>query len=205
MTTILLVRHGHVEGIDPERFRGRQNLALTAEGIQQAERLGHRIASRWSPSAVYTSPLDRCVATGAAIARASNVLANSFAEFNDLDYGSWQNLTYAEAQGREPELFTNWFEAPASVCFPNGESLYDVAARTTRALRNLLIRHDDDETIVIVGHDSVNRVILTQLLEMPLSAYWRLIQQPCCINEIQVKTRTTRLRSMNDVSHLEDR
>jgi broad specificity phosphatase PhoE len=29
MTKILLIRHGHVEGIKPERFRGREPLALT--------------------------------------------------------------------------------------------------------------------------------------------------------------------------------
>ena len=29
MTKIILVRHGHVEGISPERFRGRAELALT--------------------------------------------------------------------------------------------------------------------------------------------------------------------------------
>jgi broad specificity phosphatase PhoE len=28
MTKIILVRHGHVEGISPERFRGRADLAL---------------------------------------------------------------------------------------------------------------------------------------------------------------------------------
>jgi hypothetical protein len=29
MTKILLIRHGHVEGIKPERFRGREPLELT--------------------------------------------------------------------------------------------------------------------------------------------------------------------------------
>ena len=32
MTKILSVRHGHVEGIDPERFRGRADLPLTEQG-----------------------------------------------------------------------------------------------------------------------------------------------------------------------------
>ena len=48
-----------------------------------------------------------------------------------------------------------------------------------------LARHPD-ETIVLVGHDSVNRALLLQLLEQPLSAYWRLAQEPCCLNEIDV-------------------
>ncbi|HTX58589.1 MAG TPA: histidine phosphatase family protein, partial [Verrucomicrobiae bacterium] len=34
---LLLVRHGHVEGIDPERFRGRTDIELTAQGVAQAE------------------------------------------------------------------------------------------------------------------------------------------------------------------------
>jgi broad specificity phosphatase PhoE len=37
MTKILLVRHGHVEGISPERFRGRANLPLTARGWRASE------------------------------------------------------------------------------------------------------------------------------------------------------------------------
>ena len=36
MTKILLTRHGHVEGIKPERFRGREPLDLTARGRADA-------------------------------------------------------------------------------------------------------------------------------------------------------------------------
>jgi len=39
MTKILLTRHGHVEGITPERFRGRQQLALTERGRAEARAL----------------------------------------------------------------------------------------------------------------------------------------------------------------------
>ena len=63
MTKILLTRHGHVEGITPERFRGRQPLALTAQGCAEAEALGRRIASAWKPARIYTSPMERCVKT----------------------------------------------------------------------------------------------------------------------------------------------
>jgi hypothetical protein len=36
MTRILMVRHGHVEGIEPPRFRGRRELPLTELGQRQA-------------------------------------------------------------------------------------------------------------------------------------------------------------------------
>src|SRR3984893_12026640 len=49
MTKIILVRHGHVEGISPERFRGRADLALTPEGLRQAEASARRIGRAGRP------------------------------------------------------------------------------------------------------------------------------------------------------------
>jgi probable phosphoglycerate mutase len=57
MTKIVPVRHGHVEGISPERFRGRADLVLTAEGRRQAAAAARRIQASWTAVAVYTSPL----------------------------------------------------------------------------------------------------------------------------------------------------
>ena len=52
MTKIILVRHGHVEGISPERFRGRADLLLTAEGRRQTEAVASRIQVSWNPATV---------------------------------------------------------------------------------------------------------------------------------------------------------
>ena len=202
MTIILLVRHGHVDGIKPERFRGRADLALTETGQRQAEFLARRIASQWAPGSIYTSPLQRCVATGAAIASACGIPSEPLAGLNDLDYGAWQSLRYDDARAKDPDLFAAWFATPDLVGLPDGESLRDVAARTANLLRFVLSRNKAD-TLVLVGHDSVNRVLLTQVLDMPLSAYWRIVQNPCCINEIEITGSAFQLRRMNDTAHLD--
>jgi len=36
MTKVLLIRHGYVEGIKSERFRGRADLELTGRGQREA-------------------------------------------------------------------------------------------------------------------------------------------------------------------------
>ena len=62
MTKIVLTRHGHVEGIKPERFRGREPLQLTARGVAEAAALAQYIAGRWRPSHIYNQsdePLHR--------------------------------------------------------------------------------------------------------------------------------------------------
>jgi len=55
----------------------------------------------------------------------------------------------------------------------------------------------------MVGHDSSNRVLLLQALDLPLSAFWRISQDTCSINEcvIDDDERLTMLR-VNETAHL---
>jgi broad specificity phosphatase PhoE len=59
-----------------------------------------------------------------------------------------------------------------------------------------------DDTVVLVGHDSVNRALLLQVLDQPLSAYWKIAQDPCCINVIEYDKGTTRVVAINDTRHV---
>jgi phosphoserine phosphatase len=202
MTKILLTRHGHVEGIHPERFRGREPLELTARGRREAAAVAQRIADAWQPSKIYTSPMSRCVATGAAIAEACGSAAEICDDLNDIDYGAWQFRTFQNAKENNPSLFAAWFASPHLVRFPNGESLQDLAARSANALRSALAHHRHD-TIVLVGHDSVNRALLLQCLDLPLSAYWRLAQAPCCLNEIDIDPEKVCIVRLNETHYLD--
>jgi phosphoserine phosphatase len=201
MTKIILTRHGHVEGIRPKRFRGRAELALTELGERQAEAVAKRIAAMWQPVAVYTSALRRCVVTGAKIARACGVRASVAQGLMDLDYGQWQMRIQDEVAAEQPDAFRLCHTAPHLMRFPGGESLQDLVARTAEALRLVLDRHRH-ETVALVGHDSVNRALLLQLLDQPLSAYWKLTQDPCCLNEIDIDRGKAEVRRINDTSHL---
>jgi phosphoserine phosphatase len=201
MTKIILTRHGEVEGISPERFRGREPLDLTCRGRIEARAVAERIARGWRASKIYTSPMGRCVATGTSIAEACRIAAEVCDDLNDIDYGDWQFLGHDYVKNRNPALFEAWFATPHLIRFPNGESLQDLVARTANALRMVLARHAD-ETVVLVGHDSVNRAILMQLLDQPLSAYWRLAQEPCCINEIDIAAGKVRVQRINETRHL---
>ena len=203
MTRIILVRHGHVEGIDPPRFRGREDLALTERGKAEALAVARRICRKWRPACVYTSPLSRCVQTGAAIASTCKIQRESIDELNDLDYGNWQMKTFDEVAAAEPAPFALWFANPQLVRFPGGESLQDLAARSADALRFVLERHPN-ETVVMVAHDSVNRALLVQLAGLSLSSYFILAQDPCCINEIDIVAARIQIRGVNDTAHLDD-
>lgn len=199
---IILIRHGHVEGIAPERFRGRADLPLTDLGRRQAELTARRVA-RYQPAALYSSTLRRTIETAEPLARVCSLSIQETWAFNDIDYGRWQGLTPDEARIRWPDEIEQWYRAPQLVSIPGGEALADVLARITSALYPLL-RTYSHQTIAIVAHDTVNRVLLLHALELTQRAFWKIAQDPGAINVLDYdREHQFTVRSLNDSGHLE--
>jgi broad specificity phosphatase PhoE len=195
MTTILLVRHGQTEWNRVERFRG------------QAEATGRRIAAEWRLSAIYSSPLSRAVNTGQAIAdhlaesSQVKITVQVIPDLADFDFGDWQGLTPEEAGRRWPEEIKAWYFSPQTVRIPGGETLEDLRARSMRVMRQMIDRHPQD-TIAVVSHTDVNRIILLAMLGLGNERFWRLRQDTCAINVIEAEDDVFTLVSMNDTDHL---
>jgi probable phosphoglycerate mutase len=203
MTEILLTRHGDVPWLEPRRFRGRAALKLTDRGIAQAEATAQRISASWQPGAIYASPLGRTLRTARIIAEPLRLPVQTLDALIDIDYGQWQGLTIDEARDRWPAEATLWQRRPDLVRPPGGESLQDVLARVAQGLRLIIGRHPE-ETLLLVGHDSVNRVLLLHALELPLARYWQIGQDPCAINRIEASAEGFVVQTMNDTAHLRD-
>jgi phosphoserine phosphatase len=198
-TTLLLVRHGQVEGIDPPRFRGHRDLPLTPAGAEQAQRVARRISHDWEPEALYTSPLQRCVKTSEPIAAACGLTPVTLDALIDFNYGELTWEAEEDVQSSAPEFYAAWRTQPELVRFPGGDAIQDVVARSADALRLALEKHAG-RTTIFVTHDSVLRCLLLQLAEMPISAYWRIDQSPCCINEVSIAGTKVCIRRVNDTN-----
>ena len=190
---LIIVRHGEVEGINPERFRGRTDVPLTPRGETQAAAAAKAVALL-RPAAIYTSPLRRCIATGAAIARACRVAPKVLETLNDIAYGSWQWKTPDEVRARWPELLDLWHRAPQLVRVPGGDCLQDAAVRAADAVRFAMEYHDGD-AIVLVTHDTVIRIMLLQFFGLPLQAYWSFAPRPAGVTHVKLRgTKATVVR-----------
>ena len=198
---IILTRHGHVEGVERESFRGRLDLPLTELCRRQAEATAKRIAASWNPDAIYTSPMSRCVMTGAAIGAATALMPCPDGRLNDIDYGDWLGRTHEEVRANWARELAVWLDAPHLAAIPGGESLQAMLSRATAALHSHIERHRDG-AIVIVGHDTINRVILLHALDLPLSHYWRIRQDPCAISELDFGDEALTVRTLNETWHL---
>jgi len=202
-TRIVLVRHGHVDGIDSPRFRGQTDLPLTSRGTRQAELTRDLLANLPHPAAAYASPLSRCMATAGIIAQPLSLAVVAMPSFLDINYGDWQGRSYQEVQQADPEGFARWFGAPHLAVIPGGETLLQLAGRVGETMRTIVARHLG-ETVLLVGHDSVNRVLLLLALDLPLSRLWHLRQDPCAINLVTYHDGDGwRVLSMNEASHLQ--
>jgi broad specificity phosphatase PhoE len=206
MTTIVLVRHGETEWNRVERFRGRVDVPLNLNGQRQAVATAKFIRTLWRPAAVYSSPLTRAVQTALPIAAQSGLSIKTLPDFIDLDYGEWQGHTVEEVKMRWHETYFLWQRAPHTVRIPGGETLEELRERGMTALYKLIQLHKG-ETIVIVGHQDLNRAILISLLNLGLNHFWSIQQNNCAINRIVSANGDDRVNviSINETAHLVDK
>jgi len=201
VTNVILVRHGQTEWNRVERFRGHADVALNEAGLAQAEAAGERIFRQWKPSAVYASPLSRAVKTAEAIAKHYDLPVQVHPELIDIDFGKWQGLTPDEVQEQWPDEHYAWYHSPELAQIPDGETLDALRARAMRTVNELVSRHPG-QTIVIVGHTVINRIILLGVLGLDNDRFWHLSQDTGAINVFEAESQDFFIASLNDTSHL---
>ena len=200
-TTILLISNGQAEWNVSERFRLQPDAPLDEAGIQQAEAVGQRVAGKWRPVAIYSSPLRRAVKTAEAIAQHFNLPVEVHSGLADIDYGEWQGVTAEEALKRWPEMVDAWYNTPHLVRIPSGETLDVLRRRVMESVNDVTFRHAR-QTIVLVGHPIINRIILLSVLRLGNDRFWRIRQEPCAINVFEFNAGDYTLVLLNDTCHL---
>jgi probable phosphoglycerate mutase len=200
---LLLVRHGQTawnQGAGQERFRGRTDLPLDDKGQAQAEALTHRL--RQEPvAAIYASPLRRTKQTVTPLASILGRALEPTHGLLDIDYGRFQGMSRSEAAAAYPEQYKRWLSKPSQVRFPGGESLDDVQVRLQSMLDQITEAHRD-QTVVLAGHQIVNKVLACTLLGIDLDQIWHVRQDTASLNVYQRVESGWRILRLNDTCHL---
>ena len=201
--TLYLIRHGATENnlSHPPLLQGSgANPELSAKGLAQAERTAAQL-SQTSIQAVYSSPLKRAVQTGTPIARTHALTCRAVPELIEVNVGSWQDRHWSEIEKSEPEAYQNFIRDPETHPYAGGESFGDVAYRVIPIFQQLVESHPG-ETIVVIGHNVVNRVFLAHVAHIPLSKSREIRQANCGINLIRYHKKKLQLVTMNAMFHL---
>ena len=190
---ILLARHGETKWNAEGRYQGQVDVPLSETGEAQARLLGDRLREVRIDRAV-ASPLARAQRTAElALGAARESLLQLDSGFAEIAHGTWEGLLASEIGAMDGERLRAWREAPETVQMPQGESLQQVLDRAWPALERATVDLAPDDTLLVVAHDAVNRVLLCKILGLPLSRLWTFRQAPTTINLLEGP----------DVDHLE--
>lgn len=170
--TLFAVRHGTTTYNVQNRYRGRMDVPLDAQGYQDAVDAA-RALSDAGLAAVYSSPLRRAITTAQIIADEARVPdVRILPALTIVDYGAWTGLTPAEAEAFDPEKFQSYKTRPSRAVCPNGERLTDAADRMMEALA-LIGRRHGGETVVAVTHAVMIRLAVARIEEID-DERWRM-------------------------------
>lgn len=156
---LVLVRHGQTEWSKSGRHTGRTDVALTAEGEEQARALRDWVAAL-RPRQVRVSPLQRARRT-AELAGLGDLVVDP--DLQEWDYGGYEGLTTPQIREQTDAGWTVFRDGVVPGETP-GESLDQVAARGRAVLDR--VRPDLEQgDVVLVGHGHALRVLATCWLD----------------------------------------
>jgi len=181
---IYLVRHGQPTVPDGSwRFMGQSDPPLSPCGVSQAHALAEQVAAVHF-DAVYSSDLQRCVMTAAIVSKDTGPDIQELPELREIDIGRWEGMSLEEVKHRYPSEYAQREHDLAGFAFPGGESFRDLLARVLPPFRRIM--DSDAQSILVVSHKGVNRVLLAHLLGMPLEELFSIPQIYCCVNLIKI-------------------
>ena len=198
---LFAVRHGDTEFARERRFAGARDVPLTPHGLRQCEAVG-RALSGTVVSALYASPLARAQASAAPIAAPHNLGVRVDPAFREMAFGAWEGLTRAEVAVRFPAEFEAWQVTPHLVEPAGGERLQTVAARVAAGVAALCETHGG-ETVVVVSHAIVTRLIVLAALGLGPDRLWSVDASPAGITEVEYQDQWVTVHRMNTLIHLD--
>ena len=125
MLTIILLRHGKTQGNLENRYNGRTDDPLCAEGIAEAEAGEHFPGI----SLVYASPLQRAQQTARIFFPDAEIV--TVQDLREMDFGDFEGRTAEEMA--DDEAYRTWVAGGCVDQCPNGEGIPDFARRAGKA------------------------------------------------------------------------
>ena len=179
MVKIILIRHGETDWNKEQIFRGRIDVALNEVGLAQAGAVKESLKDV-KIDRIYSSPLSRAFETASVLEENRGLEVEIEKGFIDIDFGKWQGLSHEKVKEEYNNLYEIWLTEPHKVVFPGGESLEDVRKRSMKALEKVIENHPE-ETLAIVSHRVINKVLLCAILGIELSHFWYIKQELCIL------------------------
>lgn len=181
-TQVYLLRHGACEG--GQIFRGSTDSTLSPLGHQQMQRALAAFPGM-ALDAVVTSPLVRCSEPARAFCTRHELTLVAEPAFREIHFGQWEGRPVADVEQQEPERIGRFWRDPAGFPPPGGETMQDFQARVVAAWQAMLQDYRG-KNLLLLSHGGVIRLILAQVLGMPMRPLSYLHVPHACLSHIAI-------------------
>jgi broad specificity phosphatase PhoE len=137
---------------------------LTQRGRAQAMALA-RFFKNKKMSFIFTSQTKRTIQTAMPIKELQqDCTIISLKEFNEIDGGVCDSMTYQEIREKTPEIYLARKEDKYNYIYPQGEGYITMRERVKKGIKKAFYLNENSDNIMIIGHRGLNRMILAHFL-----------------------------------------
>lgn len=199
MKRIFLVRHGETDWNREGRFQGQMDIRLNDTGLGQA--LSVAEALKDVPlDRIVASPLSRTRETARPLAELTGLPVEMNGGLVEISHGLWEGRTSGEVEAEWPGMLAAWHGHPELVTMPGGESLADVQKRAWPAFLRTV--EEEGDSVAVVSHDAVLKVLLCRIFDSPLSSFWRFQLANGSITLLELGRNGWRVPLVGEAGHL---
>jgi probable phosphomutase (TIGR03848 family) len=199
MTTIFLIRHGLTAATGTRLYGQTAGFHLDARGRAQAEGLATRLAPV-RLTAIYSSPLERCVETVEPLAAAQRLPVVSRDELIEMDAGEWTGRTLNSL--RRTKRWSEVQRSPSTFRFPGGEGFAEAQVRVVAEIERIARRHRRGR-VAVATHGDIVRILLAHLAGTPLDEFQRTVIATASVSVVHLGSDRPMVLLVNDICGLE--
>lgn len=203
-TELLLIRHGETDWNRRQCFQGQIDVPLNETGMEQARRLGQRLAGE-RIDALLVSDLTRARQTAAPLAQRLGLAEQLMPALREQAFGILEGMSFDEIRQRHPEEFALWVKQDPDYALPGGaESRRDFHRRVITALQQAGRAHAG-RRLAVVTHGGVLDMVWRSAKGLPLHGPRECLIPNTGINRVLLRVDATlELIDWADDAHLRD-
>lgn len=200
MSTLFLIRHALTAQTGKTLYGQADGIALDDRGLAQARDLAERLAPV-RLTAIYASPLERCVRSVVPLAEAQRLDIVERQGLIEMDTGSWTGKPLSSL--RRTRLWKEVQTSPSTFRFPGGgESFAEARTRVLAEVHAIAKRHPRGR-VAVATHGDIVRMLLSSFSGAPLDAFQRMVVDTASVSVVTLNRGSAHIHLVNDTGGLD--
>lgn len=202
-TDLLLVRHGaseaYLDGAPFNLVGGHGDPPLSADGVEQAELVGARLAAL-GVDAIYVSTLRRTAETAAPLARKLGLTPRVEPDLREVFLGEWEGGLFRKMVASGHPVAQQMAAEQRWDVIPGAESLAALDQRVRAAIERIVAAHKGQRVVAVSHGGIIGHALYLASASRPFAF---LGAENASISRLVITADRWFVRSFNDTAHLD--